>query len=291
MSHRVSDYLSRLVLFSASIATFGVAQAQDSSPRLRVSKALSEDGFVIAGDAGSGLGVFQDIQVPVNEAAEQRVDGTVAQSENANHTGFPLWAGLGIARYSHQMAFDAGFDVLQMRALSGPAETQSASYARLQVGAGFKYGFDLGGDYSLTPGVRAMMRRSAFNNVSAGHFIESIVTRASLSLANADYSYDVFGGVAPSARFGYEEGGGFGFGGKDFKHSSTSLSEMGASVGFHLRDRVWLDLGIEREVASVKIDDVTEYQGFGLNLSATPPGSRQFALETSVMRIGVRKEF
>jgi len=86
-------------------------------------------------DGGVGIGQFQDIQVPVNEATGMRADGTPAQDENGSHIGVPMHIGLAVD-YRPADLWDwtiVRFDALQMTATSGSSTTQAASYSRLGI--------------------------------------------------------------------------------------------------------------------------------------------------------------
>lgn len=246
--------------------------------------------FRITAAAGSGFGTFQDIQVPVNADAETRADGTVIQAENADHTGLPLFAAFGVLGESSAWIFDGGLNLMHMRASNGPSETQSSSYSRTELGGGAKYRFALGETTALKLGARAAYRRSSFNNVSNGHYLEAPLLGASLALTTGKWAFEGRGAVAPSATFGYNAGGTFA--GKPFANATASMAEFAATASYNVRDQVFLDVGLEVEQASVSLPDIMEYQTFGLAVtpSDTAP-TRNYELSTSVVKIGVRKEF
>jgi len=240
----------------------------------------------------TGVGVFQDIQVPINDEAGVRGDGTEIGQENADHMGIPLSAGLELRYHPNQSWIISvlGFDALQMRAASGPSETEEASYSRLDLGSNVRYFFPLGRTGLIAQtGLRAGARRSSFNNVSTSHFIDAALVGGSFGIGRNGTSFDVFGQVAPIATFGYSDNGILG--GQQLKSSSATLSEVGSHFDYPLRRGVWLDLAAEREMAHVTIGDVSQYNAFGLNVLDAANPSRTYNLTTTLARIGLRKEF
>jgi hypothetical protein len=266
------------------------ARAAEGS-KLRASKAASsESPWQVEVSGGTGLGSFQDIQVPFNEEANQRGDGTLVQDENQTHTGFPLMAGIGFSWQANDAIRWSlvSLDGLQMRASTGPSETQSSSYSRVDLGTKLDYSFGLG-SLKANIGASAGLRRSSWSNVSSGHYVNAAMIEASAGLSGQSAAVEVYGGIAPVAHFGYSSAALFG--GSDFKKSTASLNEAGAKVSFPLRPNVWLDTGVEREEAKVTIADVSEYNNFGLAVFNPDQPSRAYDLVTMVAKVGFRKAF
>jgi hypothetical protein len=239
--------------------------------------------------AGSGVGQFQDVQVPVNQEANLRGDGKLIEEENANHVGFPMWAGVGyLARRGALTADVLSFEALQMRATTGPAATQSSSYTRVSLGSSVRWNFPLLGGRG-TAGMRAGLRRSGFNNVSSAHFVESMLVGGGFGYVGSGWSTDLSASLSPVARFGYSEDNFLG--GEAFKNSKASVLEGAWTTSFQVYPRVWLETGVERESITASVEDVAEYDAFGLTVGPTATPSRSFNLATTVARIGIRKEF
>jgi hypothetical protein len=262
--------------------------AQRTAPLTRT--ATPDDSLSFDVDGGIGVATFQDIQVPVNRLAEARADGSTAGQENADHVGFPLYGGMSLRKAADAWRFAIfDFDALTVRSTSGPAETQSASYSRLALSTGVGYAVPLLG-LDLTPALSLGGRRSSFGNGSAAHYLEAVTAGGSFALARAA-SWSVTGSVAvaPTATFGYSSAPVLG--GKAIEHSTAALSEYGLASSFHLKDALWLDLGLSQERAGVKIEDVSAYEGFGLHVTPEDRSSRQYDLATTIARLGVRKRF
>ncbi len=250
-----------------------------------------QSAFAVTVHGGTGVGAFQDIQVPYNETYEMRGDGTAVQEENIGHSGLLLQAGLGKESQRGRWLWQViDFDAMQIKSSGGPAATQAASYTRLNFQSAMTYRFAVG-DMLGSTGLKAGVRRSSFNNVSSSHYIESVMVGLTAGLTGQAHAFEGSLAVAPVARFGYSEDGMFG--GKEFKNSKATLFEASAQYSYVLREGVWLDLGLGQETAHVQIGDVNEYNdlGYGLSVEDSTRPTRTYDLTTVAARLGVRKIF
>lgn len=286
--------LPRLFLLGSVylVATPWLAPAwAQPAPRVKSVKAEpATEPFTVVAKAGTGVGVFQDIQVPVNERFQMRGDGKLTTEENADHAGFPFSIGLGAVYRPGAVAYEIlSVDALVMRASTGPTETQSSSYSRLGVTTGAKLYAPLGDEWTGSLGLNAGARRSSFTNISSSHFVEAALVGGSVSVASKSYSLSLFGAYAPAARFGYSEDPVLG--GETFDKSTARLWEAGVTAGFAIAPRVSLETGIEQEAARVTVDDLGEYGNFGLAVEDSRRPTRVYDLATTIVRFGLRKEF
>lgn len=247
--------------------------------------------FAVTVKGGSGVGVFQDIQVPYNETYEVRGDGTAVQEENIQHSGLLLQAGVAKTVSSGRWAWQAfDFDAMQIKSSGGPAATQASSYSRLNLQTTLDYHFTLS-DTAAAAGLTGGLRRSSFNNVSSAHYIQSVLIGFRAGVGGETHAFSGSFAFAPTTRFGYTESGMFG--GREFKKSKASLFEASARYSYSLREGVWMDLGLDQETAHVEIGDVNEYNdlGYGLSVQDSERPTRVYNLSTVAARIGVRKNF
>lgn len=285
---RMSFFLASFLLVVVSSSP---AKGQYDDPALRTKSveisAPDSEGLYAYG--GSGLGIFQDIQVPINEFDETRGDGSAIAEENKDHVGLPLFVGLGYRRSLDNIRFDlASIEGTQIRSTSGPSATQSSSYTRIELSSGASYSFKLG--YTdMWMGARAGIRRSFFSNVSNSHFVESGIFRLATGLERGSFGISGFFGFAPVSRVGYSSEGFTG--GKYFKKASATVSEAGITAALKLKENTYFDLGIEQESIAMSIDDIMEYNGFGLNVSPALQTSREYQLSTIIAKAGFRKLF
>jgi hypothetical protein len=265
--------------------------AEELSAKVKTTKKTeAPSGAKVGFKAGSGFGVFQDVQVPrASEAAEMRGDGKSAGEENADHMGTPLYAGLSLqAGDPGKLSYEAEVGHLMMRATSGPAETQSASYARSNLAGGARYAFGRGG-WRPTVAAHAILRRSSYNNVSNGHYVNAGLLRGGIGVWSEALSVEAYAGYAPYTEFGFNSGKGF-FGGESFDNGSASMGELGLLYSHKIHEAVWIDLGVEQEIVQATLGRVGDYNSLGLTVEA-PAAKREYELVTSTARIGVRKQF
>lgn len=265
--------------------------AQELQSRLKTStRSQDETSTPFVFHAGTGLGLFQDIQVPASTTEGLRADGTNLGEANANHLGSTLYFG-GMMRWGQvgRLSYDFELDYLTMRAISGPAETQSSSYSRFNMMGGSRYAWG-SGNWRPMITLHAGLRRSLFNNVSTGHYLNAAFVRGGVGLWNSDFSIDTFVSYAPFCEFGFNSGKSF-FGGEALKSGSTNLSEIGLLYSQRVSEAVWLDLGLEQELLQTRGARGEDYSGFGLNVDSTDAGPRDLNLATIIGRFGFRKQF
>ena len=284
--------VSRLVFASILLSLFsGTSLAQDDDPGLRVRtvKILPPDDEGMFAYGGTGLGLFQDIQVPVNEIDEVRGDGSAIGEENQNHFGFPLFAGIGYRSYSGNLVYDSvALEGTHMRAASGGAQSPSASYTRLELSSAARY-YLQANKTGLWLGMRAGIRRSFFNNISDSHFVESGILRASAGFQRGSFAVTGFFGYAPVSRVGYTAEGFTG--GSFFRTAKAQVSEAGITSSFKISPNALLDLGVEQEAIRMQINDIMEYNGLGLTVTPANQNDRDYNLSTMMIKVGIRKLF
>jgi hypothetical protein len=277
-------------LFFSSLS--GIAYAQDEEdPGLRAKsvKVTTPDNEGMFAYGGSGIGIFQDIQVPVNDFNDTRGDGSAIAEENKDHVGLPLFVGIGYRTFSGSFVYDvATVEGTQIRATAGPSSTQSSSYTRLELLTAARYNFMV--RYTdMWIGMRAGIRRSFFNNVSNSHFVESGILRASTGLQRGSFGLTGFFGYAPLSRVGYTTDGVTG--GDYFRKATATVSEAGLTAALKLRENTFFDIGAEQESIRMSIKDIMEYNGFGLNVTPSQQTTREYNLSTVMIKAGFRKLF
>ncbi len=239
----------------------------------------------------TGFGTFQDIQVPESDTKGFRGDGTSAAAENQDHLGFPLGVKFSLNLDHPGVFYSANFDLLNMSTLSGPPETASASYSRIQVSTGVGFRFFIDDENSYSPFIKVELegRRTSFNNVSSEHFVSTLLPRLVVGLEHSkQWILRGYGAMGVNPKFGY--GSGFSLGGKTFSASTVSVKESGMDLSFNVHKKTWLGFGVEEEAVDVKIDDSTEYNQFGLNVSSVKY-ARIYNLRTRLYHVDLQKRF
>ena len=238
----------------------------------------------------SGFALFQDVQVPVNEAVQGsqpvRADGSDPGIENSTHAGFPVIFMLGYRlRPSELLGFDSGLEFVHAAGATGPKETLDASYGRMEASAGPTLNF--GADRSV--GVAAGYRRSSFMNVSTGHAVDTVIIRPQAKFRLFDrLSADAYYATGINANVKYLEDGTFK--GRDLPGSSGSLNGFGLGFRYALASDSLVTMGYEREDTRLTIRDIYAYRKLGLVIeNPRGPLSRDYALSTQIYRLGVAK--
>lgn len=281
----------RVNAVGSSVPEQDFANEVGPSPLRSAKQASTHSWAAVSAEGGFGFGLFQDIQVPEGERGDERGDGTSLGEENQTHAGIPIHLA---ASATHRLGQNLNWELfrlsfMQIRAATGPAATQGSSYVRTEIASGLKYGFLSTGTWNFDVSGTLGVRRSSFVNVSNAHYLMSYLVGASLGAHTEGFAFQSYVRMAPVSRFGYSEA--TFFGGHDLDGSTASLSEIGSRVGFRLRPEVWFDIDLAKETANVRLADVNAYNGLGLKVFALGNESRSYVLETSVLRLGIRKEF
>jgi len=266
-----------------------LAQGSGVSTRSASAKGVSDSGFQFS--IGTGLGLFQDMQVPESSMPGIRADGTRTQVENADHLGFPIAGTFGGELRFGRLSYDASLAALYMPSIEGPPQSSFAAYGRFNLGAGLTA--RLAPQWSSKPWVagHGMVRKSVFTNVSSGHYLNSAVGRISAGANLAvGWNLEVYGGRAPVTSFGYVSGVGSGV----FPGSEASLWEAGGRISFHATRRIQFDFSADEEAIDVVLPNMEEgYRSFGLAVAPTygEPIQRSYQLRTRIFKIGYTRSF
>lgn len=249
----------------------------------------NDTGATIEFSAATGYGVFQDIQVPANPYEDKRIDGRTAGLENADHTGVPLAASLGL-RFGElpDNTWATDLSYLIMQASTGPVETQSATYRRIEVASELRT--TLGqGRWRPSLVAQGALRRSEFANVSTGHMVDAMILRGGVGLWSRTHQAEAFAGASPLATLAYDDGKSWT--GKRFDNAEAQLTEVGVRYAYHITERVALDANLAQEQVQIKIRNLDDYRAFGLYVAPETKGSRSYIQSTSVLRLGFSKNF
>jgi hypothetical protein len=279
-----------LNLSSLSLLFVGLLYAPaDYSAKLVSKKKGRKDKSSVTFNGGSGVGVFKDIQVPINDFAQTRGDGAMPAEEFQNHMGFPLFVGLKYKNVLGNWRPKVGAELLSISAASGPPATQSSSYTRFNLGTGIDYLFNLGSLKSHI-GLQVNARRSSFDNLSNGHHINAAYVGLNVGIIKRrSFKVSSFAAVAPVSELRFHKGNNVA--GNKFASGSSNVSEMGFMTSLNISKHAWFDIGYEQEKALLKIEDVSDYNGFGLGVTPTAQSNRVYSFTTDILRLGFHKNF
>ena len=270
---------------------FLVSETSFSVEQVKILKKSKPKSFAIETQVGVGVGQFQDIRVPLNELNGRRADGTTKEKEDKNqiHSGFPLVLGLGMENYASILHFNTNINVTHISVNRQVDNVTTSSYTRLDASqeAGFVI-FNSNVESKLLGGMG--MRRSAFNNISTGHSIDSTYMKGRLTLDfHRAYGFEIYGLQSINATFKYNKGKFFEQ--EEIANSSASMQEFKAYFSRNMNRKVKFLIGASQEKINATIDDIDSYKDFGLAVYTFEKQSREYNLSTNVYRIGFEKKF
>ena len=182
-----------------------------------------------------------------------------------------------------------GFEALQAEATTGNPMTRTSSYARIELKPATTWTFSIL-DQDAFIGASVALRRSLYKNVSDGHYADTAMTRFTAGFeAPGEARVEAFGGYSPVSRFSYDKGKGFQ--NTTMKGTTTSAYEFGAALNLRLHKTTWFDFTAEQEVVAVNVENTKSYEAFGLVVGRGQEESRQYNLQTTLIRAGLRRVF
>lgn len=260
-------------------------------PSLRVrstSLAGPQLGWGVDAAGLSGLGVYRDIQVPINRDYEMRADGRKIGEENAEHLSYilggtisPSWRG----KQWRVKPLELG--MMRMTPMAGPSDTLNSAYTRFDLRTQVEWGTSFGKQRVTLDGTVGW-RRSEFNNGSDSHFVAAFPVGLGAKVAFPAWSIRAYGHTALGSQFGYSQA--LLFGGSEVLGSKAELMDYGCMGEFRITPLAWLLVGAEMESIRIQIPNVKAYEPFGLTVQ-DPRKSRDYIQATSSLTLGVRKLF
>jgi hypothetical protein len=237
-------------------------------------------------EGNTGFASFQHLQVPLDESLGVRADGNPSGPDVSSHTGLPVRGKIGLNyQFAHGYA-DTGIEYTKIWGLVGAESTPSASYSRFAFDSGLSLGYG-GGWLRPFAVLRAGWRRSGFYNVSSGHYIDAAVLRGGAGVETSGWRLLGIVGKTPWTRMAYD--------GTDstdkLGSAKVEVTTAELSSSWHIHGRTWLDFGYDQELTSIVIQDIADYEKFGLNVLPSRQRTRAYDLETGIFRVGFRKSF
>lgn len=248
---------------------------------------------------GTGLGQFQDIQVPIDPQLGTRIDGRPVSKENTDHMGMPLFLS-GESVYQSRVESQRNSDsiswsiirgsILTMKAGSGPDDTINSSYSRFTIGTALGFGTGGIGFGTVRTHWSAILdyRRSTFGNISSAHFIESPMTTLQADMSWRTFALLINSGVGIQPKFGFSQE--LFWGGKELPSSRASIQSTELCASWIVSQNSTFDLGFDYEGAAVTVSDAGDYADFNLSTDGlTAP--RAYQLGTWISKIGFQHYF
>jgi hypothetical protein len=237
-------------------------------------------------DLTIGSANFQDLQAPMAESGDMRVDGTNVAAESSRHTGLSLSAAVGLEDTQPLGSYHINMGVLRSNS-SAPVGGPSASYIRYRAVGGLKW--TVLSDSKLI--TESELRRSSFRNTDNGHYLDAVVLRLGFEQNLGDFTLLGTGAVAPISRFGFTQESGRGKSGA-LSGTTSSFRELLGRLSYKAAQHASFFLSFSQEQILAEITDVAAYQNFGLNTGRSESNSsRSVDLTTNVIELGASRRF
>jgi hypothetical protein len=229
-----------------------------------------------------GVGQYPILSMPMMENSDMRVDGsTTAEDFRVNHgSSFNLelkWQKLDLL---YPISISGGWNRIATAPSAGIATP--SSYSRLNLELGAKVAFDYLG-LSVNPALEA--RRSMYQNVDSGHYIDTVILRAILSYQMSEkIELRAAYGAAPLTKFGIMQASGqSGSGG--LRDSKASLNEWTSTLSYSLSHYSNFLCSVSEENAKVEMDDYEGYLAYGLPVATPEPEQTKKAYALKVRQL------
>lgn len=237
-----------------------------------------------------GMGQYPILAMPLAENSNMRVDGsTIAEDLRINRGSI---FSLNLKWENPEAAYPVLINGSWSRIASAPGSglTTPSSYSRLNLEMGTRFE-TADGAYGFIPSLET--RRSMYQNVDSGHYVDSILLKASIvNTLTSSWQMQVGYGIAPWTRFGLmQSGAANGSGG--LAGSSARLREVSVAMTYKASRQTDLICSLADEQIKIEMDGSDSYRAYGLPV-ATGPESRlrkKYSLGVRHINLGAITKF
>lgn len=260
-------------------------------PELSLKKSTTAPHHLNAGLGFSiGIGQYPILAMPLAVNSNMRVDGSsVAEDLRINRGSI---FSLHLNWENPDLTYPLHVNGVWSRIASAPGAglTTPSSYARLNLEVGTFLRTATHG-YVFVPSIET--RRSMYQNVDSGHYVDSILLKATLLADLSESSqFRLTYGAAPWTRFGLmQSGDASGSGG--LSGSSASLRDVSVAVTYKASYQTDLICSVGDEQTTVQMDGSEGYLSYGLPVSTGPESrlSKKLVLGVRQISIGTVTKF
>ncbi len=245
-----------------------------------------ENTYHIETGLSSGMGLFQDIQVPMSYTLDERADGRPLGQDHRNHFGVPIIGRLSFSLEREFYGFGIKTSLQYLPAFDASRGSLNASYRRMEL---IPYA-EKSWSNELKTSLGLNRQVASFINGSSQHFIESYMPMVSLLMFSDDLNWSLYGDM------GYSIFSQFGMDGniakrseKYFKSSEVNVFHHGLGVNYIASEVTEVFLSFNHEMSKIIIHQPVEYRtGFGL-VNAVTEEKIKIDLNTLMIEMGYRK--
>jgi hypothetical protein len=232
-----------------------------------------------------GVGQYPILSMPMMENSDMRVDGSIHADDFRVNRGssFNLELTWQKSDSRYPLNISGGWTRIATSPSAGIATP--SSYSRLNLELGTRVAFnDLG--LSLSPALEA--RRSLYQNVDSGHYMDSVILRAMLAYQLSEkLELSAAHGVAPLTKFGIMQAPGqSGSGG--LQDARATLNEIKSTLSYSVSQHSKFLCSVSEENAKVEMDNYEGYLAYGLPVATPEPGQtkKTYALKVRQLKFG-----
>ena len=237
----------------------------------------------------TGTTTYPILAMPRSEFSNARVDGTKKSEDVSFNQGVTL--GITVSRHDKtlRMPYNLGIGGLRASSPPGGGLATPSTYSRLFLFANTEINTGLSG-LSITPGVEA--RRSMYNNVDSGHYVDAVLIKSTLRYQTSSRTQIEAGaGVAPIARFGISRKNGKS---GTISNSKSTMNEINGALVFNSSVDTSFQIGASQENTSVQLNDYQGYRAYGLPAvpaEVNDEAGTFYRLTVRQFKIGATKHF
>jgi hypothetical protein len=215
-----------------------------------------------------GVGQYPILSMPMMDNSDMRVDGsTHAEDFRVNRgSSFNLELKWQKSDLRYPINISGSWNRLATTPSAGIATP--SSYSRLNLELGTKVSFEDQG-LSMSPAIEA--RRSMYQNVDSGHYIDAVILRAMIAYPLSDkIELSAAYGTAPLTKFGImqatrQNGSG------SLQDAKATLNELQSTLSYSVSNHSKLLCSASEENAHVEIDGYEGYLAYGLPVATPEP--------------------
>lgn len=229
-----------------------------------------------------GVGQYPILSMPMMENSDMRVDGSIHADDFRVNRGSSF--NLELKWQKSDLRYPVDISGAWNRIATSPSAgiATPSSYSRLNLELGTKVAFnDLG--LSLSPALEA--RRSMYQNVDSGHYIDTVILRAMLAYQLSEkLQLSLAFGAAPLTKFGIMQAPGqSGSGG--LEDAKATLNETKSTLAYSVSRHSKFLCSVSEENAKVELDNYEGYLAYGLPVATPEPGQTKKTYSLKVRQL------
>lgn len=229
-----------------------------------------------------GVGQYPILSMPMMENSDMRVDGSIHADDFRVNRGSSFNLDLTWQKSDSRYPLNISGGWTRIATSPSAGIATPSSYSRLKLEVGTKVLFDDSG-LSVSPELEA--RRSMYQNVDSGHYIDTIILRAMLAYQLSEkLELSSAYAAAPLTKFGIMQAPGqSGSGG--LQDAKATLNEIKSTLSYSISQHSKFLCSVSEENAKVEMDNYEGYLAYGLPVATPEPGQTKKTYSLKVRQL------